>query len=201
MEPLLLWCRKLSIFAFSHNFIWILQESHRCSSSSASSLVVEEIYTSVVCVCFGDIWAYNVSFFSLSLLTVVFLLLWFINFFLTYFKATTSYGLFSLCYLWYFRPLVNQMFVIKFSVAFATVAKRTRPSYVFIEVFARQKILKRATGQLSPFSDNGRHTLLEIFVVMMENLYLCSFNAEQVWCLDLYVFVTVFVLFFFSTSA
>ena len=42
------------------------------------------------------------------------------------------------------------------------------------------KNLKRATGQLSPFSDNGRHMWLEIIVVMMENLYLCSFNAEQV---------------------
>ena len=105
-------------------------------------IVVEEIYTSVACGCFGDIWAYNVSFFSL--LTVVFLVLWFINFFLTYFKVTTSYiymdcfhyityGIFAL---WF---SLNQMFVIKFSVAFATVVERTRPSYVFIEVFAWQK--------------------------------------------------------------
>ena len=85
-----------------------------------------------------------------------------------------TYGIFAL---WF---SLNQMFVIKFSVAFATVVERTRPSYVFIEVFARQKNLKRATGQLSPFSDNGRHTWLEIIVVMMENLHLCSFNAKQV---------------------
>ena len=57
-------------------------------------VVVGEIYTSVACA-FGDIWANNVCF--LSLLTVVFLALWFANFFLTYFKASTSYGLFSSC--------------------------------------------------------------------------------------------------------
>ena len=44
-----------------------------------------------------------------------------------------AYGIFAL---WF---SLNQMFVIKFSVSFATVVKRTRPSYVFIEVFARQK--------------------------------------------------------------
>ena len=44
-----------------------------------------------------------------------------------------TYGIFTL---WF---SLNQMFVIKFSVAFATVVEKTRPSYVFIEVFAQQK--------------------------------------------------------------
>ena len=44
-----------------------------------------------------------------------------------------TYGIFAL----WFSP--NQMFVIKFSVSFATVVERARPSHVFIEVFARQK--------------------------------------------------------------
>ena len=58
--------------------------------------VVEEIYTS-------DLWPVTFAisertmFAFFSLLTVnVFLALWFVNFFLTYFKSSTSYGLFSL---------------------------------------------------------------------------------------------------------
>ena len=80
-----------------------------------------------------------------------------------------TYGIFAL----WFSP--NQMFVIKVSVSFATVVERTRPSHVFIEVFARQKNLKRATGHFSPPTDNNRW--LKIPVAMMENLYLCSFDA------------------------
>ena len=68
---------------------------------------------------------------------------------------------------------LNEIFVIKFTVSFTTVVERTRPSHVFIEVFARQKNLKRATGHPSP----PQHTWLEIPVTMMENLYLCSSNA------------------------
>ena len=102
VEPQLLWCRKLPIFAFSHFFIWTLQE-RVVVALVGFIVVVEEIYASVACD-FGDIWAYNVCF--LQLADCCFSCTMIRNFFLTYFKASTSYGLFSLCYLWYFRPLV-----------------------------------------------------------------------------------------------
>ena len=90
-----------SIFAFSHNFIWILQERvvvallRRLHRSLWGNLYFYGLWL-------GDIW--YLAFFSLP--TVVFFALWFVKFFLTYFKASTSCGLFSLCYLWYFRTLV-----------------------------------------------------------------------------------------------
>ena len=105
----LLWCRKLPISAFSqrwgfNNFVWILQERvivaffHRLHRSRLRNLHFCGLwlwrYVSVQC-----------------LLSVVFLALWFVNFFLTLnFKASIIYRFFSLLvtcgYLWYFRPLV-----------------------------------------------------------------------------------------------
>ena len=135
-----------------------------------------------------------------SLLTVVFLALWFETFSSLTLRLTpamdcflyVTYGIFAL----WFSP--NQMFVIKFSVSFATVVERTRPSHVFTEVCARQKNLKRATGHLSPPTDNagGLKSLLlwwktRIFVHLMPNK--CS-------CYNLHVAVTVFVLFFFQST-
>ena len=61
-----------------------------------------------------------------------------------------TYGIFAL---WF---SLNQMFVIKFLASFATVVERVRPPHVFIEVFARQKNLKRATAHLSPPAENTR---------------------------------------------
>ena len=78
-------------FAFSQNFIWILQERvvvallRRLHRSRWGNLY----FWSVVCD-FREIWAYNFCFLQLADC------LWFVNFFLTYFKANTSYGLFSL---------------------------------------------------------------------------------------------------------
>ena len=104
VEPQLLWCRKLPIFAFSHFFIWILQERvivallrglHR--SRWGKSILLWPVTLAI---------SERTMFAFFILLTVVFLALWFVNFFLTYFKASTSYGLLSLCYLWYFRLLV-----------------------------------------------------------------------------------------------
>ena len=67
---------------------------------------------------------------------------------------------------------LNEIFVIKFTVSFTTVVERTRPSHVFIEVFARQKNLKRATGHLflqrttqaawNPCCDDGK--LVSLFI-------------------------------------
>ena len=79
-----------------------------------------------------------------------------------------TYGIFAL----WFSP--NQMFVIKFSVSFATVVERTRPSHVFTEVCARQKTQRE---QPDTFLLQRTRRWLEIPVTMMENLYLCSFNA------------------------
>ena len=65
----------------------------------------------------------------LSLLTVVFLALWFVNFFLTFFKASTSYGYFHYGSYGIFAHWfsLNQMF--KFSVSFATEVEKNRPSH------------------------------------------------------------------------
>ena len=98
-----------NISAFSqrwgfNNFVWILQERvivaffHRLHRSRLRNLHFCGLwlwrYVSVQC-----------------LLSVVFLALWFVNFFLTLnFKASIIYRFFSLSvtcgYLWYFRPLV-----------------------------------------------------------------------------------------------
>ena len=98
-----------NISAFSqrwgfNNFVWILQERvivaffHRLHCSRLRNLHFCGLwlwrYVSVQC-----------------LLSVVFLALWFVNFFLTLnFKASIIYRFFSLSvtcgYLWYFRPLV-----------------------------------------------------------------------------------------------
>ena len=53
--------------------------------------------------------------------------------FLTFFKAGTSYGFFHYvtCGIFAHWFSLNQMFVIKFSVSFATEVEKTRPSHVF----------------------------------------------------------------------
>ena len=63
VEPQLLWCPKPSIFAFSHNVIWILLSS--LLFFVGFIVVIEENYTSVACD-FGDIWAYSVCFLQLA---------------------------------------------------------------------------------------------------------------------------------------
>ena len=129
VEPQLLWCRKLSIFTFSqrwgfNNFFWIFfaKECRRWGNLHFWGLWLWR-YVSVQC-----------------LLSVVFLALWFVNFFLTLnFKASIIYRFFSLSVytygifaLWF---SLNQMFVIKFPVSFDTdQVERTTLSQ-----FARQK--------------------------------------------------------------
>ena len=99
-------CRGATVVAMSETanchllFLKILFGFCKRESSSLFFVdfivVVEEIYTS-------DLWSVTFAksertiFAFFSKLTVsVFLALWFVNFFLTYFKANTSYGLFSL---------------------------------------------------------------------------------------------------------
>ena len=113
-----------------------------------------------------------------SWLHVVFLAQWFVNFFLTFFKASTSYGYFhyvSYCVFAHWFSL-NQMF--KFSVSFATeVEKKTRPLHgqCLDRSLRSTKYLKE--GIWTPFSSNKWRTCLEIPVVIMENFYPCSFKC------------------------
>ena len=68
---------------------------------------------------------------------------------------------------------LNQMFVITFLVSFATEIERTRQNIAcFHRGLHSTKNLKRATGHLSPPTDNVR-AWLEIPVVIMETLFPC----------------------------
>ena len=94
--------------------------------------------------CFCSLWlaiSERTMFAFFSLLTVVFLALWFETFSSLTLRLAPAMDCFhyvtdGIFALW-FSP--NQMFFIKFSVSFATAVERARPSHVFIEVFARQK--------------------------------------------------------------
>ena len=122
-----------------NNFIWILQERvivaffHRLHRSRLRNLHFCGLwlwrYVSVQC-----------------LLSVVFLALWFVNFFLTLnFKASIIYRFFSLsvtCGIFAVWFSLNQMFVIKFSVSFDTdqVERTTAPSLPFFTCCLWQKL-------------------------------------------------------------
>ena len=66
--------------------------------------------------------------------------------------------------------------VFKFSVSFAIEVEKNRPSHgqCFNKGPRSTKDLKRATGHLSPPTNNVRDL---IPVVLMENLYPCSFKS------------------------
>ena len=100
-----------------HHFIWILQER-----------VVVALLRRLHRSRWGNLY---LCFFSL--LTVAFLALWFVIF-LTFFKASTNYRFFHYVTYGIFAHWfsLNQMFVIKFSVSFATAIEKTRPSHVFL---------------------------------------------------------------------
>ena len=186
VEPQLLWCRKPSMFAFSQNLIWILQERvvvallRRLHRSHWGNLYLCGLW----------LWRY-VCFLQLADCCFSCTMIRFFSLTLRLAPAVdcfhyVTYDIFAL----WFSP--NQMFVIKFSVSFATVVERTRPLHVFIEVFARQKKLKESNRTPFPPTDNtgGLKSLLLwwktcIFVHLMPNE--CS-------CYDLHVVV----LFFFS---
>ena len=111
------------------------------SSSSASSWSLRK---------FIPLWPVTLAIYSelkifafFSVQTVVFLALWFVNFLLTFFKACTSYGYFHYVSYGIFAHWfsLNQMF--KCLVSFATEVSST-------------KDLKRATGHLSPPTNNVR---------------------------------------------
>ena len=133
-----------NISAFSqrwgfNNFVWVLQEGvivaffHRLHRSRLRNLHFCGLwlwrYVSVQC-----------------LLSLVFLALWFVNFFLTLnFKASIIYRFFSLsvtCGIFAVWFSLNQMFVIKFSVSFDTdqVERTTAPSLRFFTCCLQGKL-------------------------------------------------------------
>ena len=125
-------------------------------------VVVEEIYTSVACD-IGDIfWTYNLCFlqladccFSHTMIPK--------NLFLTFFKASISYGYFHYVRYGIFARWfsLNQMF--KFSISFATEVEKKKTGHrmatVFIEVFLLQQITNVAWN---PHLDHGK--LVSLFI-------------------------------------
>ena len=114
-----------------------------------------------------------------SFLTVVFLAQWFVNFFLTFFKASTSYGYFHyVCYgifaHWF---SLDQMF--KFSVSFATEVEKNRPSHgCFNRGLLSTKDSKTATGHLSPPTNNVSD--LKSLLLSSKTCILVHLNAWKV---------------------
>ena len=94
---------------------------------------------------------------------------------------------------------LNQMFLIKFSVSFATEVEKTRPSHVFLNRGLRST-RKLKESNRKPFFSNGQRTWLEIPVVIMGNLYPCSFECLKsvavMACIWLPPFL--FLIFYFS---
>ena len=138
-----------------------------------------------------------------SLLTVVVLTLWFVNFFPVYFKGMdcfhyVTYGIFAL---WF---NLNQVFVIKFSVSFVTVVKLTRknqPIAWFHRDLRLTKNLKRATGHLS-FQRTTHVAWNPCCLIWWKTCIFVHLMLNKCICHDLHVVVTVLVLvlFFFYFS-
>ena len=106
--------------------------------------------------------------------------------FLTFFKASTSYGYFHYVSYGIFAHWFSLDQMFKFLVSFATEVEKNRPSLgCFHRGLRSTKDSKRATRHLSPPSNNVR----EIPVVIMENLYPCSFK----WLKSVAVMVCVWL--------
>ena len=162
VEPQLLWCRKLPVFKYNICLFSVLGsslshlaycKSHRSSSSSASSWSLRKfipLWPVTLAVCFElTIFAF------FSFLTVVFLARWFVNFFLTFFKASTSYGYFHYVSYGIFAHWFSLDQMFKFSVSFATEVEKNRPSHgCFNRSLRSSEDSKRATGHLSPPANN-----------------------------------------------
>ena len=115
-----------------------------------------------------------------SFLPVVFLAQWFVNFFLTFVKASTSYGYchyvnYGIFTHWF---SLDQMF--KFSVSCATeVEKKNRPSHgCFNRDLRSTEDSKRATGHLSPPTNKVRD--LKSLSLSCKTCILVHLNAWKV---------------------
>ena len=137
-----------------------------------------------------------------SLLTVVFLALWFVNFFLTLFKASTSYGYFHYVSYGIFAHWFSLNLMFKFSVSFATEVEKNRPSHG--QCFNRgphwTKDLKRQPDtfllqQITYVTWNPCFP-----VVIMENVYPCSFKYVKSVAVMACVWLPPFLFFIFYLS-
>ena len=123
-----------------------------------------------------------------SFLAVVFLAQCFVNFFLTFFKASTSCGYFHYvsCGIFAHWFSLDQMF--KFSVSFATEVEKNRPSHgCFNRGLRSTKDSKRAT--------NNVHDLKSPVVIM--ELYSCSFKCLKSVAVMVCVWLQPFLFFIF----
>ena len=182
MEPQLLWCWKLPIFFFSqrwgfNNFVWIywkrvvvalFRRFHRSRWGNYHCCGLWLLrYVTVQC-----------------LLSVVFLALWFVNVFLTLnFTASIIYRFFSLsvtCGIFALWFSLNKMYVIKFSVSFHTdqIELKNHAIACYNRSLRSTKNVKRATGHLSPPTDNIRG--LKSLLVWWKNCIFVHLNAWQV---------------------
>ena len=127
-----------------------------------------------------------------SFLTVVFLAQWFVNFFLTFFKASTSYGYFHYVSYGIFAHWFSLDQMFKFSVSFATeVEKKTDHRMNFlIEVFARH---------LSPLTNNVRD-LKSLLLSWKTWMYPCSFKCLKSVAVPACVWLPPFLFFIFYFS-
>ena len=134
-----------------------------------------------------------------SFLTVVFLAQWFVNFFLTFFKASTSYGYFHYVSYGIFAHWFSLDQMFKFSVSFATEVEKNRPSHgCFNRGLRSTKDSKRATGHLSPPTNNVRD--LKSLLLSWKTCILVHLNGWKCSCRGLRVVATVFVLYFFTLA-
>ena len=115
-----------------------------------------------------------------SFLIVVFLAQWFVNFFLTFFKATTSHGYFHYVSYGIFACWFSLDQMFKFSVLFATEVEKNRPSQgCFNSGLRSTKDSKRATGHLPPPTNNVRDKCYKFALLLQKN---CTpFSANQNW--------------------
>ena len=131
-----------------------------------------------------------------SFLTVVFLAQWFVNFFLTFFKASTSYGYFHYVSYGIFAHWFSLDQMFKFSVLFATEVEKNRPSQgCFNSGLRSTKDSKRATGHLPPPTNNVRDLksllllfgkLASLFISMSAK---CSCHGLRAWLQPFLFFV------------
>ena len=135
-----------------------------------------------------------------SSLTVVFLAQWFVNVFLTFFKASTSYGYFHYVSYGSFAHWFSLDQMFKFSVSLASDVEKNRPSHGCfsrgLRSKKRTKDSKRATGHLSPLTNNVRD--LKSLLLSWKTCILCSFKWLKSVPVKVCVWLQPFLIFIFN---
>ena len=188
VEPQLLWCRKLPIFAFSqrwcfNHFVWKLQKR-----------VVFALFRRLHGSHWGNLhlcglWAYMfaVCCFSCTMIRKLF----------SHFKLQGRFFSSLVTYLVKFEPDVCHL-VFGFVWCWSGRKNHTI-SWLIKQRSSLDKKLKNSNQTLFFY---GQHTWLEILVVLMEILYPCSFNClTSVAVMALACDCHRFCSFFFFTSA